>query len=109
MSKLGTENFPLIDQEGRRFTLLYPLESEIPDFAREIARSANGRAAEADDRTLAVRLYRDAPHGWLNDTMPGRYRKEQVLYLLGCLFLLGGGDDRCGQAARDFIGYRRAG
>lgn len=60
MSKLGTENFPLIDQEGRRFTLLYPLESEIPDFAREIARSANGRAAEADDRTLAVRLYRDA-------------------------------------------------
>jgi len=23
-----------------------------------------------------VRLYRDAPHGWLNDTMPGRYRKE---------------------------------
>jgi len=23
-----------------------------------------------------VRLYRNAPHGWLNDTMPGRYRKE---------------------------------
>ena len=23
-----------------------------------------------------IRLYRDAPHGWLNDTMPGRYRKE---------------------------------
>ncbi|HJU63529.1 MAG TPA: dienelactone hydrolase family protein [Candidatus Binatia bacterium] len=23
-----------------------------------------------------VRLYGDAPHGWLNDTMPGRYRKE---------------------------------
>src|SRR5215472_5322124 len=23
-----------------------------------------------------VRLYRDAPHGWLNDTMPRRYRKE---------------------------------
>lgn len=23
-----------------------------------------------------VRIYRDAPHGWLNDTMPGRYRKE---------------------------------
>src|SRR5262249_38765835 len=23
-----------------------------------------------------VRLYRDAPHGWLNDTMPGRYGKE---------------------------------
>jgi carboxymethylenebutenolidase len=23
-----------------------------------------------------VRLYPDAPHGWLNDTMPGRYRKQ---------------------------------
>lgn len=25
-----------------------------------------------------IRLYPDAPHGWLNDTMPGRYRKEQA-------------------------------
>ncbi|HXG49802.1 MAG TPA: dienelactone hydrolase family protein [candidate division Zixibacteria bacterium] len=25
-----------------------------------------------------VRIYRDAPHGWLNDTMPGRYRKQQA-------------------------------
>ncbi len=23
-----------------------------------------------------IRIYRDAPHGWLNDTMPGRYRKK---------------------------------
>src|SRR5687767_8763853 len=23
-----------------------------------------------------IRIYPDAPHGWLNDTMPGRYRKE---------------------------------
>jgi len=27
-------------------------------------------------KSYHVRLYRDAPHGWLNDTMPGRYRKE---------------------------------
>ncbi len=27
-------------------------------------------------KTYHIRLYRDAPHGWLNDTMPGRYRKE---------------------------------
>ncbi len=26
-------------------------------------------------KTHHIRLYRDAPHGWLNDTMPGRYRK----------------------------------
>jgi carboxymethylenebutenolidase len=26
-------------------------------------------------KTYHIRLYRDAPHGWLNDTMPGRYRK----------------------------------
>src|SRR5918992_397470 len=25
-----------------------------------------------------IRIYRDAPHGWLNDTMPGRYRKESA-------------------------------
>ena len=27
-------------------------------------------------KSYHVRLYPDAPHGWLNDTMPGRYRKE---------------------------------
>jgi len=25
-----------------------------------------------------IKIYRDAPHGWLNDTMPGRYRKESA-------------------------------
>jgi len=27
-------------------------------------------------KSCHIRIYRDAPHGWLNDTMPGRYRKE---------------------------------
>lgn len=27
-------------------------------------------------KSYHLQLYRDAPHGWLNDTMPGRYRKE---------------------------------
>ena len=31
---------------------------------------------EQGKKNYHVRLYRDAPHGWLNDTMPGRYRKE---------------------------------
>ena len=31
---------------------------------------------ERERKNYHVRLYRDAPHGWLNDTMPGRYRKE---------------------------------
>jgi carboxymethylenebutenolidase len=31
---------------------------------------------EQYEKTYHIRLYRDAPHGWLNDTMPGRYRKE---------------------------------
>jgi carboxymethylenebutenolidase len=31
---------------------------------------------EESKKNYHVRLYRDAPHGWLNDTMPGRYRKE---------------------------------
>jgi carboxymethylenebutenolidase len=31
---------------------------------------------ESAQKSYHVRLYRDAPHGWLNDTMPGRYRRE---------------------------------
>ena len=31
---------------------------------------------EKAKKSYHIRLYRDAPHGWLNDTMPGRYRKE---------------------------------
>jgi len=27
-------------------------------------------------KSYQIKLYPDAPHGWLNDTMPGRYRKE---------------------------------
>ena len=33
-------------------------------------------ALEQGKRSYHIRIYRDAPHGWLNDTMPGRYRKE---------------------------------
>jgi carboxymethylenebutenolidase len=31
---------------------------------------------EQSRKNYQVRLYPDAPHGWLNDTMPGRYRKQ---------------------------------
>ncbi|MGZ8424482.1 MAG: dienelactone hydrolase family protein [Candidatus Binatia bacterium] len=31
---------------------------------------------EKSKKSCHIRIYRDAPHGWLNDTMPGRYRKE---------------------------------
>lgn len=31
---------------------------------------------EKANKSYHLRIYRDAPHGWLNDTMPGRYRKE---------------------------------
>jgi carboxymethylenebutenolidase len=29
---------------------------------------------ERHGKTYSIHVYRDAPHGWLNDTMPGRYR-----------------------------------
>jgi carboxymethylenebutenolidase len=29
---------------------------------------------ERHKKSFTVRVYRDAPHGWLNDAMPGRYR-----------------------------------
>ena len=28
------------------------------------------------NKSYHIRMYRDMPHGWLNDTMPGRYRRE---------------------------------
>ncbi|HEY7163435.1 MAG TPA: dienelactone hydrolase family protein [Candidatus Binatia bacterium] len=31
---------------------------------------------EETKKNYHVKVYPDAPHGWLNDTMPGRYRKE---------------------------------
>jgi carboxymethylenebutenolidase len=40
----------------------------------DVARFRN--CLEWAKKNYHVRLYRDAPHGWLNDTMPGRYRKE---------------------------------
>lgn len=33
---------------------------------------------EAHGKTFEVQVHHGAPHGWLNDTMPGRYRKEQA-------------------------------
>jgi carboxymethylenebutenolidase len=35
-------------------------------------------ALEAHRKSYHIRVYRGAPHGWLNDTMPGRYRKAQA-------------------------------
>jgi carboxymethylenebutenolidase len=32
-------------------------------------------AMEAANKSYDIRVYRDAPHGWLNETMPGRYRE----------------------------------
>jgi carboxymethylenebutenolidase len=33
---------------------------------------------ERHGKSYKVHVYRDAPHGWLNDTMPGRYRPAQA-------------------------------
>lgn len=33
-------------------------------------------AFEQAGKSYRIRIYRDAPHGWFNDTMPGRYRPE---------------------------------
>ncbi|HWH80130.1 MAG TPA: dienelactone hydrolase family protein [Candidatus Binatus sp.] len=39
----------------------------------DVARFRN--CLEKAKKNCHIRIYRDAPHGWLNDTMPGRYRK----------------------------------
>jgi carboxymethylenebutenolidase len=33
---------------------------------------------ERNRKSYDIHVYKDAPHGWLNDTMPGRYRKTQA-------------------------------
>ena len=33
---------------------------------------------EANHKSYDIHIYKGAPHGWLNDTMPGRYRKPQA-------------------------------
>jgi carboxymethylenebutenolidase len=33
---------------------------------------------EAHGKSYDIHIYPGAPHGWLNDTMPGRYRREQA-------------------------------
>jgi carboxymethylenebutenolidase len=33
---------------------------------------------EANRKSYDINVYAGAPHGWLNDTMPGRYRKPQA-------------------------------
>jgi carboxymethylenebutenolidase len=35
-------------------------------------------ALEDHKKSYDIRVYAGAPHGWLNDTMPGRYRKPQA-------------------------------
>ena len=35
-------------------------------------------ALERHRKGYAIHVYPDAPHGWLNDTMPGRYRRAQA-------------------------------
>ncbi len=36
-------------------------------------------ALERNKKSYHIRIYPDAPHGWLNNTMPGRYRKEAAV------------------------------
>jgi carboxymethylenebutenolidase len=35
-------------------------------------------ALEAHQKSYEIHVYKGAPHGWLNDTMPGRYRKAEA-------------------------------
>jgi carboxymethylenebutenolidase len=35
-------------------------------------------ALEANHKSYEIHIYKGAPHGWLNDTMPGRYRRPQA-------------------------------
>ena len=40
----------------------------------DVRRLRNG--LDRHDKTYTIKVFAGAPHGWLNDTMPGRYRRE---------------------------------
>ena len=42
-------------------------------------------ALEAGKRSYRMRVFADVPHGWLNDTMPGRFRAEPAREAWGML------------------------
>jgi len=44
---------------------------------------------DAYDKTYTIKVYPGAPHGWLNDTMPGRYRRDtaEAAWLFQLAFL----------------------
>ena len=48
------------------------------EAVRALPRAKGKRPAVKAKKNFHIRIYRDAPHGWLNDTMPGRYRKESA-------------------------------
>jgi carboxymethylenebutenolidase len=66
------------------------------------------RALEDAWKSYSIRIFRDAPHGWLNDTMPGRYRPEAAEDAWALLFrFLGehlGGDDGPSRVSWEFEG-----
>ena len=35
-------------------------------------------ALESEMKSYEFKLFRDMPHGWFNDTMPGRYRPKET-------------------------------
>lgn len=57
------------------------------------------RKIELNNLTYQISVYRNAPHGWLNDTMPGRYRAEAAAIAWEELTRFVGG--RLGQESSD--------
>lgn len=67
---------------------------------------------EDKKKSYEIHVFRDAPHGWLNDTMPGRYRREQAEAAwnaqLGFLARLFGGEGRSDTVSWKFECHSRS-
>jgi carboxymethylenebutenolidase len=57
------------------------------------------------DKTYTIKVYANAPHGWLNDTMPGRYRRAEAeaAWALQLAFLKSALDPRYDRSRRTQI------
>ena len=71
---IGKSRAPILGVFGELDNLI-----AIPDVRRL------RNAIEDANRSYQIRLFGDAPHGYLNDTMPGRYRRPQAETAWGVL------------------------
>ena len=88
VGKIGDHPYVIVDtggisgdREGVDSLMLEQVQTAIGEADHIISLDDVRRfrnCLEEKQKTYSIKIFPDAPHGWLNDTMPGRYRREQA-------------------------------